>query len=766
MAVESFEPFKDFPRDEKLAEQFRSGMRQEYAAALETVEELAKKLDAEYAFECVVTYHLSKITGGYEEIEHGAFPALIELAAFYLSPRFGLGGERDPGQIQALIDSLDKLNSLRVFVAGLDVDYDDKELAAIRSWVVMRAETVRGSTYPPQLRRRIEAIQSPFDDWFAKAAGVSPSRALQIFDAYEEAVNQNFRATKERLSRVMDDVGKLVERFGTDIIAPTDPEAIKEKDVVRERMASFMEEMPASLAPSRKQITERISDLSAAEWEGLRNLIGLTPESRKTIERPRDVRNRPVYYLSGERFLFFDRCSVYDALFEAFDQLTRTDQKFRDGKYIPHLSKWTETEVSACLGRVFPAEHLFTSLTYPDPDKPGGEAELDTAVFWPPFSLLGEVKGKQFRPRSRIGDPARLRDDLRANIEDAFTQATRAMRYIEGVEVARFTEKASGRVLEVRSGDLQRIFPVSVTLHHFAGLTTQLALLKNIGLFKSSAYPWSVSLGDLDIITRFVGTPDVFLHYIQRRLDLQRSEKNIMADELDLFGTYLDSRLHPSQFWDSTTEDGKNPTLFMISGGSERFDEWHEAELGRREKHPEIKLDFPPRLTEVLHELRRRGDDASRWIAFALLDLSPGAISQLEQDLADVRKHAEPGTRLPRATLKDGEVAVSIIACNGLSAEELHRQAVFRINLEKYRLRTTASLLIAIDVLNRKQPFEFALWAQGPWEREEIFEQYLTNDKPTAIISDHVPGRNEPCPCGSGKKFKKCCIGKVRLALR
>ena len=22
------------------------------------------------------------------------------------------------------------------------------------------------------------------------------------------------------------------------------------------------------------------------------------------------------------------------------------------------------------------------------------------------------------------------------------------------------------------------------------------------------------------------------------------------------------------------------------------------------------------------------------------------------------------------------------------------------------------------------------------------------------------PGRNEPCPCGSGKKFKKCCLGK------
>ena len=25
----------------------------------------------------------------------------------------------------------------------------------------------------------------------------------------------------------------------------------------------------------------------------------------------------------------------------------------------------------------------------------------------------------------------------------------------------------------------------------------------------------------------------------------------------------------------------------------------------------------------------------------------------------------------------------------------------------------------------------------------------------------HKPGRNDPCPCGSGIKFKKCCIGKV-----
>jgi len=26
-------------------------------------------------------------------------------------------------------------------------------------------------------------------------------------------------------------------------------------------------------------------------------------------------------------------------------------------------------------------------------------------------------------------------------------------------------------------------------------------------------------------------------------------------------------------------------------------------------------------------------------------------------------------------------------------------------------------------------------------------------------------GRNDPCPCGSGKKFTKCCLATVRLGL-
>jgi uncharacterized protein YchJ len=47
---------------------------------------------------------------------------------------------------------------------------------------------------------------------------------------------------------------------------------------------------------------------------------------------------------------------------------------------------------------------------------------------------------------------------------------------------------------------------------------------------------------------------------------------------------------------------------------------------------------------------------------------------------------------------------------------------------------------------------------------ENYFEQLTNNNlnfvhqpKVTPIVNEPKIGRNDPCPCGSGKKYKKCC---------
>ncbi len=46
------------------------------------------------------------------------------------------------------------------------------------------------------------------------------------------------------------------------------------------------------------------------------------------------------------------------------------------------------------------------------------------------------------------------------------------------------------------------------------------------------------------------------------------------------------------------------------------------------------------------------------------------------------------------------------------------------------------------------------------FEREDGHWKFVTGDElknPTVRYETPRPGRNEPCPCGSGKKYKKCC---------
>ena len=45
------------------------------------------------------------------------------------------------------------------------------------------------------------------------------------------------------------------------------------------------------------------------------------------------------------------------------------------------------------------------------------------------------------------------------------------------------------------------------------------------------------------------------------------------------------------------------------------------------------------------------------------------------------------------------------------------------------------------------------------WRRQTL-EQQRPHTRAGTIPARTKIGRNQPCPCGSGKKYKKCCMGK------
>ncbi len=54
-------------------------------------------------------------------------------------------------------------------------------------------------------------------------------------------------------------------------------------------------------------------------------------------------------------------------------------------------------------------------------------------------------------------------------------------------------------------------------------------------------------------------------------------------------------------------------------------------------------------------------------------------------------------------------------------------------------------------------------------EKEQYRKSLPTEDDPplppppeTIRAEKKEPGRNDPCPCGSGKKYKQCCLKKKK----
>ena len=73
--------------------------------------------------------------------------------------------------------------------------------------------------------------------------------------------------------------------------------------------------------------------------------------------------------------------------------------------------------------------------------------------------------------------------------------------------------------------------------------------------------------------------------------------------------------------------------------------------------------------------------------------------------------------------------------------------------------------IVTVPTEERKKELESIFKRNGwqysielaPDKPEDILDLETLLNPPKTIVAEKKVGRNEPCPCGSGKKHKKCC---------
>lgn len=717
--------------------------------------ELLDRIDAEAALSIMMAQLLTATPEQNATDQNGSHSAMIEILVRFCLPRFGA----NVGKIMSVQESTDCYDLLSKILSGkMFSDYEIGSPNSIVRSLKMRSEVVRGSSYPEHSSKKIIQIQGRFDDWFKNKSGISPSRAIEIIFAIhqhlEDSFNHNLESFRvagtefaEKFSSIKKTKNKtaseedFLKYLGTKKTAKQFGFFAMLNEVIPEVFPAIIENLPISVLASHE------------EAEALKKLIGISQESYK---EDAEIQRYPLYVLNSGKVLLSNLSNCFDVLWDTFEEVAKSDKEFFDKDYKEHKSDWLEESGISLLKKLFPNDSIFKTLDYPNPDKPG-TAELDIAIKWGPFLLLIEAKAKQFRFEGTRGNTKKLKKDIKRNIEDGYEQSMRAMRYINSTDEAEFTERNSGRVLKFKRNEITSIYHFSLSLHHLNDVATELNKTKELGLFRDSNYPFSICLADLELILKSEITPDIFLHYIKKRIEILNAKEEWSGDELDLFSGYLDCRLNVNNIPDLGSDH--NFTNLSFGGYSGDFDRMMYYERGDISTKPDISLSLPDEVRDIFDQLKKRDDNEARKIAFSLLDLDNKTLFNIAKAISELKNAVIEKDRFRICAFSDGKVAISIVGSSSATIAELSTRTNLRSKIEKHRRKLNKSIGFGIicHQPGKNTAFDVTNYLEEEWVPNIEMEQLIEREPSVVrVTKTNDVGRNDKCPCGSGKKFKKC----------
>ena len=197
-----------------------------------------------------------------------------------------------------------------------------------------------------------------------------------------------------------------------------------------------------------------------------RYLFGLTPNNISSIKDLKNLQDRPVYFVSKDRLFITQVTILLDAIFAHYDEYLR-NSKSLNNQYGQTVPTWMEDSIHSFMLRIFPEECVLKNACFFDQSTPSSNSETDCLIKWGPIVVVLEAKGRKIdRARIRLSKPG-LRNLLRKNIEDSFSQSNKVIKALETGKVVKFKEKHSNKTISIDGNKVIRIMSISVTLQHF-----------------------------------------------------------------------------------------------------------------------------------------------------------------------------------------------------------------------------------------------------------------------------------------------------------
>lgn len=460
---------------------------------------------------------------------------------------------------------------------------------------------------------------------------------------------------------------------------------------------------------------------------------------------------KPLIPLDEDKYFVPISFSIFEAVYESPYYWLSADKSYST-KLAENRGKVGEEITYELLELVFGQERTYKSVKI-ESKKGFADTDIDVLCILGSKALCVQVKSKKLTQISRKGSYDQIKKDFKGAVQNAYEQALISKERVLERKATFFNE--NGQKIEL-SEDIEEVYLLVITTENYPTLTHQSFTL--LEKKPENPYPLILTIFDLELIGHYLPNPYDFLYYVRQRVDLMEYFR--ADEEMYFLGYHLINKLWKNPKYDFVMIDSEFGQLidrnyYPLKLGIETPSETDK--IGNRWKNEEFE-----KLCQQIDDL----DSAkSTDIIFHLLDWSQESRENLIKNIIYAKSKTQEDFQQHNFSILSGPerstFGLTYISFHNDDLQHLSRRLLTLCEGRKYKSK--ADYWIGIGSLKNSGRivdtlvFSEEKWKFNPTLEEKIKVMFEGPNKGKKVKLGRKIGRNEFCPCGSEKKYKKCC---------
>jgi hypothetical protein len=585
---------------------------------------------------------------------------------------------------------------------------------------------IRNDAFSHQLIQFAQEYYSLYDSWFLDNLGFT---ILDVINFYEIIKNLYKARLNEYHTKILDKAKELVKQKefkgesrkgkeyeksvqfyyfnimmhnAVNILIFNEDDICEKMSISKEKCQNIFSRLSQTIGYKNPYFPNSFSDPLTLPWD-----------YNTLFEKP--ILKFSKGYLVPLMFIF------PTVLFDTFHFDILQDNNYK-ANYDSKRGEWLEKKTANLLKNVFPTDKVFLNPKYPN-----GEEICDVLVLYDRNILIFQCKSKKLTMEAKIGkDIKKIKSDLTKSIRNSYNQGLRAKKYFNSRDYPKIILGNRGITIDMKQVDSRNIFLISVTLGQFANITTRLMNIEpQLNLFSGTKeFPWAVCIFDLEIITEILDKPYYFIHYMLKRLAIEKTDFELITDEIDLLNFYLDKRL---LFENDLFK--KQDEIFQIvdlTNYSKEVDEYLISKYQLGEKPIKPRVNISKRAERLTKEIDKLDFMYKNQIIFSLLDLTKEEHKYLIYRIDEITVKARNDSKIKIFSVSIKRLNLNIMYLIMDCKKDINR--LFK-NVEaysimtKYQAKTDEVIGIGSD-LNTNNLVDTSYYSYYEWFKDPIQEKH------------------------------------------